>query len=197
MNARKLCTSRLHRGPRWLPMIYFDVKVWGDKSHTWVAQYQSWCKTCHKVYSRHRKAIRQGRDPDKTEPRNGGMTKAERKRRKAAEFQRRMADPEARKELRQRQREASAARRREAGIPERGGWKRYRANQKNKSQVLDAEPFLTWLDQFILETAAEISENEQRMIFRVRESQTITVVQADRLMVSLGRPEILSVLYEV
>ncbi len=30
--CRKLCTCKLHRGPRWIPLLNFDVKCWGGSN---------------------------------------------------------------------------------------------------------------------------------------------------------------------
>lgn len=92
------------------------------------------------------------------------------------------------------QREGSAARRRRDGAAVRGSWLKYRT-EEGRAQSLDAEPFLTWLDEYIRATEAQLSENDQRMILRVRESKTITLVQVDRILTNLGRPDILNMLY--
>lgn len=218
MIRRRLCTCKEHKGPRWLPLVYFHVKEWGDENKDWVAQYQSWCIACQRVYSRRRKAVRQGRDPELTGPKRA-MSSGEKKRRKAAEFQRRMRkiNPETgltrREELRALQREAAAGRRREAGISERGGWKRYRVKDPSRDTA-PVGPLLGFVREWVdrddrairlrregdvrlggWEVDRVFTQNHRHALRKAEKMGYISVRMVDSILLAIGRPDVFSVLY--
>lgn len=248
--CRKLCTSPLHKGPRWMLLLGFDVKTWGstEPGKEWVAQYQSWCRTCYRVASRRRKAIREGRDPDQTRPQGWSlvtMTTAERKKvvaaRKAAEFQRRMAriDPATgrtvREGVRALQREAAAARRRERGVPERRGavlaaptgrkgvgrsgaasvdftplWKwlgssglweqdqQYLASRPRNGRHCEGIGAVSGGGASMMGSQAVVAPWDEEVRRRLREARirgTISMEMVDRVLMAVGRPDVMAVLY--
>lgn len=211
MRTRKLCTSPHHLGPRWLLSIEFSVKVWGDIEGTWVAQLQSECKACQRLRARRRKAIASGRDPDTARP-SSPRSRSEKLVAKRASYARLKQDPLWIAHRRRILREATAAKRREAGVAVRGPWHRYRHEQP--PTWLNAEPLLRWLEPLLEADEAWLSRSdakrngiggseggrpllasERLLLSRSRSSGLIKDSAADALLLRLGRPDIFAALY--
>lgn len=118
MRRRRLCTSPHHRGPRWISHIEFHVKLWGDPEKTWIAQYQSVCRTCTRIHNRAAVAKRKGRDKP-FNPWRPRQTPEQRREAARARYARRRRDPAYMENKRAKERENAAFRRRRAGIPPR------------------------------------------------------------------------------
>ncbi len=215
METRRLCTSKLHQGPRWMLSINFHVKKWGDDSKTWVAGLQSECKACQNTRSRRDKAIREGRDPDLTKPRNK-ISKEELARRKRAIYDKNMKNKKFKNHRRQQMREAATARRRAAGIAPRGsgGWKKHQKELQNHKVYVDAIPLLDHLKPWIKrdqsainkskgqevglggwETERVFTTDEWKSILRMQETSTATTKSIDQLLTRIGRPDLFVILY--
>lgn len=123
MLARRICTSRFHRGPRWCLAINFHVDEWVDYTHEEARRVQTYCRACHRINARIRNAARKGLPPYRPFV---PVSEAEKRRR------RQQYDREYRKKhaarLREYDREWAAIQRRKAGKPIRGPRKVERDN---------------------------------------------------------------------
>ena len=195
MRTRRFCRARIHAGPRWLLHTDFHVKVWGDAEKTWPAQLQSECKACQNRRARERKAAREGRDVRAVGVRGGAMSRAERLRRKRERYAEAMKDPEARALRRAQNREAAAVRRRRlgVGVAKGGGYvARREARLAGEDRLyLPVGPLVEWVEPLREGLPGEL----KKLLERVEATGRISVVMADRVCVSLGRPDVMAVLY--
>lgn len=108
-----------------------------------------------------------------------------------------------RKKLRAYQREWAAAKRREEGVPERGPSLKYRRRPKDNGRagLLETEPLARFLEPLLKDQGpARIAEQTgiaERRLFAIsnRETKSVTLETADRVLVGLGCPEQLPILY--
>lgn len=204
--SRRLCTSPHHRGPRWLPIVYFHVAEWADESKTIPRRIQAHCKTCQNENQR----LSKGHKP-RGESTTGykRRTKAEQeryrayKRTKYAEM-----TPEQREDRKEYWRIHAEAKRREAGIKPRQFKKRQvsvgsltRERPQPDEPVLDANPLAVFLEELVhrhgrttVAKQGSIGLPQLDSILDGTEA-TVRLELADRILTGIGYPEQLAILY--
>ena len=185
IKGKKHCLSPLHKGPTWLWIGEFYVKVWGDDSKEWPAQTQAICKTCTRLVARVRIAKAKGR----SEPygaKTAGQSAEERKRKKRERYKIWIAGVDKhgvanrikrRNRQRSYQRDRLALKRRAEGVAVRGPWLKYR-NRQVPQGMMDATRFLEWWDEV---RTGEESNNVARSIHRIRQQEVVSVDLVDRM----------------
>lgn len=188
--TRRICTSKHHLGPRWLPITYFYPKTRVNSPTLTPITFQSWCMTCQRIENREARGF---------QPRKLRMSPEERKKRKNESHHRRMQDPEyaarRREQQREYQRERLAAKRREQGIPARGKRKLTKRGSKEPRVMLPAEPLLNYLKTRYDNYHSVLSLNLHRRVIEAKHAGKIELGAADKILVDLGASHMLHELY--
>lgn len=178
MRQRRLCTSPLHRGPRYLSHVYFYVKVWGDIERTWPAQLQSHCMTCQRIALRTTQARRRGKsEPFRQQTR---MTREERRRRKRRSEKEYRKNPEYCEKKRRYAREWARAKRVKEGVRYRGPWKKYREEMETNERVT-TESFMPILVELFAFGASRFNTQKELQIWLgINENEMKALVLASK-----------------
>lgn len=155
--GRKLCGSKYHEGPRWLPIHYFDAQT-RDIDGEPIA-FQSWCKACNRIAQRIRVGVkRTGKPYQKRRQRMSHQERLERKRQRYHELKK---DPQWLARRREYQRFYAEALRRAAGVPPRTVMFENRLveveNGKANGERLDPQPLVDWIKRRSLAYGSTLS----------------------------------------
>lgn len=204
--GRRICTSPLHKGQRWLPISYFHPHEWHDpETKTRLKRPQAWCKTCLRLKTRLRGGFK-ARQPSKLRLKSdntGYIVTTEKERETYRQYAREKyanLTPEQKADKREYNRIRAEAKRREAGIQPRNFRKQ---KPRTKSPTVDAAPMLAWLDKHLawstdtvdlLCARAGVTESVVRKALRGDE-RNVALDTVDRLLIAAGEPWLLTQLY--
>lgn len=199
--GRKLCTSRYHRGPRWLPVSYFYVHTWNGAGFKLL---QSRCKTCQRLTVRERDGFNQRRESHTGyRRRNENERQANNRYRRQRRARMTKAQRDDRREY---ERVKAEVKRREAGVRPRQ-FKRARPLPKNGAVTyLPIMPLSRWLAELVesrgqskVSRESGVSEKKLRQIIQRKIDgkvlRRLTLAEVDRVLTRLGYPEELAILY--
>lgn len=171
MNTHKICPAPQHAGPRWVSVLNFGVERW-DRAGRVPLVLHGWCRGCRarlaRGYNARMRALEASGDAR-------GVAWGENRRRT--------------------NREANITRARKNGAVPRhelgGGGPRIPEMKYNGLMVVDAGPFLVWLDDVVqrggLDVRVVLGDTMGRAVNRARRSGRVTEQLVDAVCVALGQ----------
>lgn len=185
--GRRLCMSKFHEGPRWLPVAYFPPAEWFE-GEEFVKRIHPLCHACARLAyrERHDAKPRSQSNGLRADPLgNGYVVETEEEREIYRAYQRRRyqkskKDPKKVEARREYQRIYAEVRRRQRGIEPRV----MKKERKLKKENVDAAPFAEWIEWYTkshLMTLRELAS-----ISRISESTLSKIKNGDRGEIGLG-----------